>query len=218
MKKSIKLYLILLTTLFLNSHSIAQSKGDAYLNKISAIAMINRNSEEKPDIYKQSITYLNDVLKYYPSDHEAYFYRGLAKMSLNKNTEAINDFTKAIQLRDVSPLIGAYHNRAICKIELKQYKEALKDLEMVKKWDPYTKDGIYTLFGKCNFYLGNIDEAKKNVEKAIKAYPEIYDNFYTRGLIKLKENDKVGACEDFTKAKELGFKKSIDLEMKAACN
>ena len=45
-------------------------------------------------------------------------------MSLNKNAEAINDFTKAIQLRDVSPFIGAYHNRAICKIELKQYKEA----------------------------------------------------------------------------------------------
>ena len=197
---------------------IAQSKGDAYLNKISAIAMIDRNSEEKPDIYKQSITYLNDYLRYYQRDHEAYFYRGLAKMSLNKNTEAINDFTKAIQLRDVSPLIGAYYNRAICKIELKQYKEALKDLEMVEKWDPYTKDGIYTLFGKCNFYLGNIDEAKKNVEKAIKAYPEIYDNFYTRGLIKLKENDKVGACEDFTKAKQLGFKKSIDSEMMAACN
>jgi hypothetical protein len=27
----------------------------------------------------------------------------------------------------------------------------------------------------------------------------------------------VGACEDFTKAKELGYKKSLEKEMAAAC-
>jgi Tfp pilus assembly protein PilF len=63
-----------------------------------------------------------------------------------------------------------------------------------------------------------VDEAKKNVDQAIKAYPNVNDNYFTRGLIKLRENDKVGACEDFTKAKQLGYKKNIEAEIKAACN
>jgi tetratricopeptide (TPR) repeat protein len=218
MKNNSRIFALSYVFILITNVLIAQSKGEAYINKISAIAMINQNSEERPEIYTKSITYLSDCLKYYPKDHEAYFYRGLARMSLKKNSEAINDYTKAIQLNSISPFINAYYNRAICKIELKQYKEALKDLEMVKKWDPYTKDLIYTFFGKCNFYLGNIDEAKKNVDQAIKSYPGVYDNFYTRGLIKLKENDKVGACEDFNKAKQLGFKKNIDSEISAACN
>jgi tetratricopeptide (TPR) repeat protein len=218
MLKNTKIFILCFVSILSSNGLIAQSKGDAYLNKISAITMINQNSEERPDIYAKSITYLSDCLKYFPSDHEAYFYRGVAKMSLNKNSEAITDFTKAIQLNSISPFINAYYNRAICKIEVKQYKEALKDLEMVKKWDPYTKDGIYTFFGKCNFYLGNVDEAKKNVDQAIKAYPNVNDNYFIRGLIKLRENDKVGACEDFTKAKQLGFKKNIEAEIKAACN
>ena len=52
-------------------------------------------------------------------------------------------------------------------------------------WREYQKE-LRTI--KFNFYLDNIDEAKKNVEKAIKAYPEIYDNFNTRSLIQVNLN------------------------------
>ncbi len=217
MKKITSIFLLLLVVGLNNNSVVAQSKSWALINKNSAIAMINRNSEADPDIYKKSITYLNDCLKYFPRDYEAIYYRGVAKMNLKNNVGAITDFNAAIKLRDIEPFINAYYDRAICKIELKQYKEALSDLDMVKKWDPRTSNLIYTFYAMCNYNLGKIDEAKHNLALSLPDYPNVNDNYHIRGLIRLREKDYQGACEDFTKAKELGYKKSLEKEMAAAC-
>ena len=217
MKKITSLLLLLIVTGLCNNVLLAQSKGWAKINKMSAIAQVDENYNADPERYKKAIEYLDDCLKYFPRDYEALEYRGRAKMGLNNYNAALVDFTKAINTKSDHILVDAIFNRGICRTEVGQYKEALKDFDLVFKYHSDPSKIIYTFIGKCNFYLGDVKQAKENVEFSISKYPTVNDNYHIRGLIRLKEKDLTGACEDFKKAKELGFKKSLEKEMEAAC-
>ena len=216
--KKITGFLLLILVVGISSNSLfAQGKEWAKINKMSGIAQVDENYNADPERYKKAIEYFNDCLKYFPRDYEALEYRGRAKMNLGNYAAAIVDFTKAIDAKSDHILVDAIFNRGICRTENGQYKEALKDFDLVFEYHSNPSKIIYTFIGKCNFHLGDIKQAKDNVDFSISNYPRVNDNYHTRGLIRLKEKDLEGACEDFTKAKELGYKKSLVKEMAAAC-
>jgi tetratricopeptide (TPR) repeat protein len=217
MKGVIQNVLLFIFLTIVCSQLSAQSKGWAKINKMSGMAQVDDNYNSDPERFKNAIEYFNDCLKYFPRDYEALEYRGRAKMGLGNYAAAIIDFTKAIDAKSDHILVDAIFNRGICKTEIGQYKGALKDFDLVFEYHSNPSKIIYTFIGKCNFHLGDIKQAKDNVDFSISNYPRVNDNYHTRGLIRLKEKDLVGACEDFTKAKELGYKKSLEKEMAAAC-
>jgi tetratricopeptide (TPR) repeat protein len=61
-----------------------------------------------------------------------------------------------------------------------------------------------------NITLGKYKEALDDFNKAIVMNSEYASAYYNRGIAKVHLNDKASVCEDFKKAKELGWKNADD--------
>ena len=62
----------------------------------------------------------------------AYFNRGSSSMYLKKYEQAINDFSKSIELD--AEFAGAYHNRGVARLKLKNNEAACKDFEKAQDY------------------------------------------------------------------------------------
>ena len=70
------------------------------------------------------------AIKINTSNQDQYNNRGLAKYQLKEYRNAIDDFTKAIELDYTDG--DFFYNRALCKIEMKELTSACDDLEKAK--------------------------------------------------------------------------------------
>lgn len=147
--------------------------------------------------YEEAILNYDKAIELDPQDSETYLWRALAKRALGQNNDAIDDldkmvkinssphtfemqgkvlshmkedrkaiaaFDKVIELDPDNP--SCYIRRAIAKWNLRQYQETINDIDQHLQIEP---DDFYAyrLRGKVNEDLGNLDEAKKDFQKAL---------------------------------------------------
>jgi tetratricopeptide (TPR) repeat protein len=92
-----------------------------------------------------------------------YFERAIFYNSIEKNKEAIQDFSKCIEL---DPTFGdAYYNRGLIQIRMKLYQEALADLTEALKYE--TDPDIHVDRALCYYYLNDTELAKNELKHAI---------------------------------------------------
>jgi len=197
-----------------------RNRGFAYysLNKLSnCIADLNKYIAEVTDDQYSYATrgwakyYTNDYtgaladfnlqIENAPNSAVAYYNRGSAKSMLNDNYGAITDYSKAIQFDPSFSM--AYNNRGWSKYELKKYSEALVDLNKAIELDP--KNWVaYDSRQETKFalldYKGCIDDCNKGI--AINS--KLANSYFFRGRAYYKQGLKTKACEDWSKAGELG--------------
>ena len=82
---------------------------------------------------------------------EAHNGRGVAKFHLGKNREAMEDYNKAIELKD--DFAGAYNNRGLVKYQLGQNEEAISDFNEAIASDPKHAQA-YSNRGNVKLHLG----------------------------------------------------------------
>lgn len=134
--------------------------------------------------------------------------------------KVVKKSTKAISINNKD--IDAYIIRANAKLELGNYKEAIKDFSKAIELSP----------GNANAYhgraLANADLAIENnfknpkialddYNKAIELNPNFALAYNHRGWYKFLIKDKEGACLDWKKALDLGSSDSI-AEINTLCN
>ena len=100
---------------------------------------------------------------------EEYKQQGNAAFAAKKYEEAIELFTKAIEVSE-TPNHVFYSNRSACYASLKKYKEALNDATECVKINPSWPKG-YTRMGAAHLGLGDLDEAESNYKKALELDP-----------------------------------------------
>lgn len=122
-----------------------------------------------------------------------YYKRGENKLNIGDLNGAILDFTMAIQLR---PRLEPYFYRAICKIRLNKFNEAMMDLNEVIKYDLYNGDA-YFFRGFIKMEFGDNRGALQDFDKSLKFKPN-GDAYFYRGSIKESLNDLTGAVLDYT--------------------
>ncbi|XP_012258544.2 RNA polymerase II-associated protein 3 [Athalia rosae] len=93
--------------------------------------------------WSQAVECYNEAIKVFPYDAVFYANRALCYLKMDNLYSAEADCTTAIQLDE--HYVKAYHRRATARKELKQYKEALQDLEMLLKLDTTNKDATKML-------------------------------------------------------------------------
>ncbi|CAD1478853.1 unnamed protein product, partial [Heterotrigona itama] len=86
----------------------------------------------------EAIGCYNKAIKLFPYDAVFYANRALCQLKLNNFYAAESDSSAAIQLDD--NYVKAYHRRATARMNIKQYKEAKRDLETVLKLEPSNKE------------------------------------------------------------------------------
>lgn len=136
-----------------------------------------------------------------PNDYYGYFERARSKSELGDFNGSILDNTKAIELKPDYSM--AYNNRGWGKFELKKYSEALLDLNQSLLLD----NNNWIAFDsrqETKFALNDLKGCIEDCNSAITINPNCANSYFFRGRAYYKSGNKVKACEDWSKAGELG--------------
>ena len=136
--------------------------------------------------YNSAISVLTKSIKIKQDNHEAFYYRGFANRRLGKHREAIDDFTKSI---DIKEKVESYIERGKSYNSLKVFKNALIDLNFAHKLITYDNSGIfydYEVFyhkGVAYYGLEKYITSLIYLSKAIKLKSNEWSIFHNRGLV-----------------------------------
>lgn len=108
----------------------------------------------------EAIKIISDVIKAYPDDINAYFYRGEILFKKGSIEEAYDDFKKAVDLKQDS--LGSLFSLSKCCIILEKYKEALEHTKKLSDLVPYNNDIRILQSSASSFYM---DLLKKFVDE-----------------------------------------------------
>ena len=155
--------------------------------------------------YQGALSDLNKSIELNPNSFMSFYNRANIKHKLKDFKGSINDCNKAIEI--IPNFVLAYNIRGLSKIKIKDYNGAISDFTKAIEIDincAYAYNGR----GLVKASLKDIDGAINDFDKAIEIDPKNELFYVSRGGIKYFSDLKKEGCEDFQKAKELGFSDS----------
>ncbi len=151
-------------------------------------------------IWRTDMSLWQDVIERFQTVPIAYYNRGLAFMNENKFKEAMDDYTKAIELKPGYNV--ALVNRGNILRGNSKYEEALRDYNAAIDSTPnfsiaYFNRGILYMNQQKN------EDALADFSKAIEYKPGYYKAYSNRGVIYTNLKRYAEAIEDYSKAIEI---------------
>jgi tetratricopeptide (TPR) repeat protein len=136
---------------------------------------------------KIAVDYFNSAIRLNPTSVEAYYALGMFYQENDKFNDAINAYTKIIQL-DPKNKFAHYNLGYIHLVYLKVYDVALKHFTNAIKCDPNYAEAFYNR-GYCSELLGDIGNAREDYKEALRLKVN-----YTRAIEGMNRLDKLGAA------------------------
>jgi tetratricopeptide (TPR) repeat protein len=161
---------------------------------------VRNNTKNTPPVTKETIPRLDDVVKRYPKDPNAYYRRGQVYAENGDYDHAVADFNEAIRLNPRDP--EALNNRCWARAVLGQLPAAIADCSEALRLKPDYADALDSR-GFANLKLGNYLQAIADFDGALKSNPRQVSSLYGRGRAKLKSGDEAGGSADIKSAKAL---------------
>ncbi|MDR1588033.1 MAG: tetratricopeptide repeat protein [Treponema sp.] len=131
-----------------------------------ALSAHNRNR------FDDAITLYSRILELKPSDTISsliYKHRGMANFAQSQYQDAIEDFTRALNL-DSKSYKAAYY-RGVVKSVLKQYSEAIDDFTLSLAINPYQSFCLFRR-GQAFYHIGDYPQALADCEASLDMEPE----------------------------------------------
>lgn len=126
--------------------------------------------------YRDAIAPLQKAVELNPDHKDAHFYTGNAYKELKELANAVEAYENYLNLKPEDPWEG-YYRLGLCRIELKQFEEAITALNEAAKEKPQDI--------KTNYYLAQAYDQANQYEKAEETYkllaklsPEEADKYY----------------------------------------
>lgn len=113
--------------------------------------------------YEDAIRFLTTAIQLRPSIPSMFIQRGLAYMALKQFTEAVSDFSSAIELH-YQRLDVPYFHRGAAHFIMKNYNNAISDLNESIKLNP-NKSVYYSARSAVHCELGNYMQAWHDIQK-----------------------------------------------------
>lgn len=163
------------------------------------VMSIGRNALYFED-YVLSIQYFNQVIKAKPWLAEPYFYRAVAKISLDDYKGAEDDCTACLERNPF--LAQAYYARGVARQSQENYDGAIADYT---KGLEFRMEDRQMMINRAVAYIqkGDFDGAEKAFEELMKAHPRYSMNYLSRGAMYLEKGDTLKALADYNKAIEM---------------
>ncbi|HNP16794.1 MAG TPA: tetratricopeptide repeat protein [Fulvivirga sp.] len=179
-----------------------------------AFACKNENSQQG-DVYFNNGEYEKAIESYTiylstePRDIKTIYNRGRAYEELGKHKEALEDFNLVIKIDPLNvnallSLTADYYDR------LHDYENTIFYAEKVLKLDENNATA-FTLKGKANQKLGNLQDALAAYNAAISVNKEYAEAYLSRGSLRIYGRQTSKACADFRMARTLGVEKADEL-------
>ena len=183
-----KKFTIILFLLISAFYSNAQINTDRML-------AIGRNALYFED-YVLAIQYFNKIIRVKPYLAQPYYYRSIAKYSLDDFKGAEEDIKKAL---DINPyLVNAYNLYGIIKQKEGDPEEAIKIYSKGLEVEPENVNLLINR-GNSKMYLKKYKEAMKDYDAVLEHNPNIVSALLNRGMARVNEGDTIGAINDFSK-------------------
>ncbi|MDR1745821.1 MAG: tetratricopeptide repeat protein [Tannerella sp.] len=163
------------------------------------VLAIGRNALYFED-YVLSIQYFNQVIKAKPWLAEPYFYRAVAKLSLDDYNGAEDDCSLCLTRNPF--LAQAYYARGIARQSIEKFDLAIEDYKRGLELRP---DDRPMMTNKAIAYIQKKDfsEAETAFNELITAYPKYSMGYLTRGAMYMEKGDTALALQDYDKAVEI---------------
>lgn len=150
--------------------------------------------------YVLAIQYFNTAIETAPQKAEPYYYRGLAKYSLDDYRGAEADSDAALQR---NPFItGAYYLRAIARHTLGKDSLAMGDYEKVLQDNPDHKGALHNA-SVLYISLGDTVKARKTLDHLQRFYADYPEGYVIDGGLQLERGDTLAAVGLFEKAMKM---------------
>lgn len=195
MKLSKKLFSSLpLASLLLGASSMA-NVAVAQVNADQVLA-IGRNVLSMED-YMLAIQYFNQAIKAKPYLSDPYFYRAIAKLSLDDFEGAEIDCSMAIERNEFKT--EAYKVRGFARQSLGRDSLAIEDYNVGLSHNPFDK---YFLFYKAvaQTDMKKYDSSDSTFTTLLRQYPAFEEGYSARGRMNLMRGDTIAALADLDKA------------------
>lgn len=123
-----------------------------------------------------------------------YYYRGLVYVDKGQVNDAIDDFTKAIELDGHFP--QAFAARGTANLMISRPAKAVEDFDKALQLDP---KNATTYVNRARAYMGlkMLDQAETDLNKAIELSPKLVAAYFNRGVLRMLQENQQGALEDF---------------------
>ncbi|MDR1336657.1 MAG: tetratricopeptide repeat protein [Tannerella sp.] len=163
------------------------------------VLAVGRNALYFED-YVLSIQYFNQVIRAKPWLAEPYYYRAVAKLSLDDFQGAEDDCTLCLERNPF--LSRACYARGIARQSMEKYDDAISDYRRGLELSPGDRS---MLANRAIAYLQKKDytEADRAFDELITAYPKLTLGYLTRGAMHLEKGDTALALNDYNKAIEI---------------
>ena len=149
------------------------------------------------DDYVLSIQYFNQVINAKPYLAEPYFYRAVAKLSLEDYRGAERDCSLAL---DRNPfVVNAYQVRGLARVYQNKYEDAMADFREGLRRDPTNTAMRHNLI-LCLMRLDRNQDAISAADSLIEASPKYAPAMAMRSDLLWEEGDSLGALEWVNKA------------------
>ncbi len=147
--------------------------------------------------YENALQDANSIIEKYPFISLGYLQRGYANQALGKISEAIADYSKAIEIN--LQYLEAYRFRGFAYVQLGKYKKAIEDFDRAIKED--TNDaGSFCIRAYCKSKLDQNEDALKDADAALRIAPQYADARHVRGEILALLNRREEAVADLAEA------------------
>ena len=176
---------------------LKENDGNSYFKRAMAYLKISKEDECLKDL-NQSISLRNNFAT-------AYFERGKIFQSRASYVDALSDFEKSTETGMFTP--DLILRKADIQLELKQYKQAVKNYTQLINMNKKPKAEWYSKRGLCYSYAGDSLLAQKDFTKAISLDKNNYLIYVYRAQNFIKQKRISYAMND--------YKKAIDLNPKA---
>jgi tetratricopeptide (TPR) repeat protein len=170
-------------------------------------AIWNRSKDFVTDA--QKVAYYTRQIEIYPNCKELYSWRAMYKEFLHDFRGAMNDYNLLVQLDPNDA--KSYSLRANFKYQyLDDYDGAIADINQALRISP-NEQKYFHARAIHKWQSGSFKSAIIDFDKAVELAENKIDNFTLgrmicgRGECKLKIGDINGACEDWSRAGELGY-------------
>ncbi|MCR5262010.1 MAG: tetratricopeptide repeat protein [Candidatus Gastranaerophilales bacterium] len=161
---------------------------------------------EDMEKYEDALIEINKAIFCYPKNSYYYHVRGRINKSLDRKTEAVNDLTLSLKIKDTS---NAYNERGELYYDMDEPELARQDFQRAVELDDKNSFAWQNLGRVLCDDFDLYEAAISAFNAAIKLNPENDYLYYQRGWVKHKLKRDKEALEDINKAIEMDSKCSF---------
>lgn len=150
--------------------------------------------------YVLSMQYFNQAISAKPYLYEPWFFRAIAKYSLDDYIGAEADCTEAIQRNPY--VVSLYELRGIARIQQKKYSEAIRDYSVALKYDPVNR-GLWHNRVLCHIQNKDFDVALLEIDTMLTKWSRYSQAYNMQADVYMQKKDTTAALASLEKSLEI---------------